>query len=166
MANKRYVDVVQRALDEEIAQLQRQQAPTAPQQAQSASPPLPTFGAAAPDTQDRFRGPPTGAPLPPSAPAPGYGGAPPAAKQAARPTQAEMVAGLDQRVTRLIQVRDWISEDGDIARLIDSVIGRQIRASEQRQARFGVFLNAVFLIAGWALSLVGTPAALAGLLHH
>src|SRR6185437_2023684 len=51
------------------------------------------------------------------------------------PTQMQIVAGLDQRVARLMQVRDWISEDGDIARLIDTVIGRQVQSSEKRQSR-------------------------------
>ena len=106
----------------------------------------------------------------PTAPAP-QAAAPPSSRSAAPPakkagpTQAEMVAGLDVRLARLTQVRDWISEDGDIARLIDSVIGRQVSASERRQARFGVILNVIFLLGGWALSLISTPAILGKLFN-
>lgn len=74
-------------------------------------------------------------------------------------TGQDIVSAIDARIGRLEQVRDWIDEDDELAGLIDSVIARRIRESERRQARFNVALNAVFLIAGWLLSLVGTPAA-------
>jgi hypothetical protein len=106
-----------------------------------------------------------------SAPAPAEGrrriptsaptkGAAPGASPAAR----DIVGAIDARIERLAQVRDWIDEDDELAGLIDSVIARRIRDSERRQARFNVALNAVFLLAGWLLSLVGTPTALTTLI--
>jgi hypothetical protein len=75
--------------------------------------------------------------------------------------EEEIIQALNERIFRLGQVRDWIEEDTHLAHLIDSVIGRQVLLSERRQARFNTALNGVFLILGWMLSLVGTPATLA-----
>jgi hypothetical protein len=181
MADKPYAQTIQRALNDEIAALLAQQ-PTREEGAErrrAAAPPAPPAAAPAPASS----APP---PLSESAPAPApvapgsaadeetfsrvYGGvaapvpqAPPAPSAAAPlPKQQTTVASLDQRITRLIQVRDWIQEDGDIARLIDTVIGRQVRSSERRQARFAIVLNVIFLLAGWLLSLVATPGHLFG----
>lgn len=83
------------------------------------------------------------------------------------PAAREIVEQIDHRIERLEQVRDWIDEDEHLAHLIDSVIGKQVRASERRQARFNVLLNVIFLLAGWLLSLAGTPANLIqSLAHH
>lgn len=86
------------------------------------------------------------------------------AAPAASPAAQDIVGAIDARIERLAQVRDWIDEDDELAGLIDSVIARRIRESERRQARFNVVLNAVFLIMGWLLSLVGTPSALTTLI--
>ena len=180
MATKRYVDAVQRAFDEEISNLRQQQNSSQSQSFGAVAPPAVSdtnkeraYGSA-PGAAPTSIAPLPSAPLssapPPSAPFPQAaaptatrGVAPPAKKAA--PTQAEMVAGLDVRVARLTQVRDWISEDGDIARLIDSVIGRQVSVSERRQARFSIILNVIFLFGGWALSLISTPAILGKLFN-
>lgn len=185
MAAKHYAQTVQRALDDEIAQLlaQKKEAvpvpvpptagPFAPQSApggydgaladeevdalpkrtRGEPPPPPAPGAFAPP-------PAQAAPAPATAAPPRFGAAP------AMPTQGEIVAGLDQRVSRLMQVRDWIQQDGDIARLLDTVIGNQVRSSERRQARMNIILNVIFLVAGWALSVIATPSAITALFHH
>jgi hypothetical protein len=67
---------------------------------------------------------------------------------------------------RLERVRDWIDEDQELARLIDSVIGRQAKRAERRQHRMNLVYTRIFLVAGWFLSLVSTPTTLATLLHR
>jgi len=82
------------------------------------------------------------------------------------PPAQEIVMALDARIGRLEQLCDWIDEDEHLARFIDSVIGHQVRAAERRQARLSAGLNVLFMIAGWLLSLIGTPANLAQIVSH
>lgn len=179
MATKRYAEVMERAIDAEIAALinTEGQAPMPKRFAPTGPAPVPPPASRAPGSAYPIpqAGPPTGsasansapaapAPLPPTMPAPSaapsYGAAPP------MPPPATIVAGIDQRVARLMQVREWISEDGDIARLLDSVIGNQVRTSERRQVRINLAFNVLFLLAGWALSIFASPQAMSALLGH
>jgi hypothetical protein len=194
MADKHYAQAIQRALDEEIAGLvgqapakkeeraparSRQAPEPVPQTAVGGSPPPPPLEDIAPPQPQGWATPAPGgsageyaAPPAPAQAAPAASASAPAAPPrfgAAPqpvPTQTQIVAGLDQRVARLMQVRDWISEDGDIARLIDTVIGRQVQSSEKRQARFSIILNVIFLGAGWALSVVASPTVLSNIFQH
>jgi hypothetical protein len=79
-----------------------------------------------------------------------------------RPAE-EIITALDTRIARLEQVRDWIGEDQQFSSLIDDVIGKQVQAAMRRQRIFNTLLNVGFLMAGWLLSLVGSPAAIAAL---
>jgi hypothetical protein len=86
-------------------------------------------------------------------------GLPGAAPGTARPTE-EIVTALDSRIARLEQVRDWIGEDEGFAALIDNIIGKQVRAATRWQLVVSFVLSVLFLIAGWLLSLLGSPADL------
>src|SRR5579875_44996 len=86
------------------------------------------------------------------------------AARAPSPAAEEIVTALDARIDRLEQVRDYIDEDHELAALIDSVIGQRVQQAERRQARLSVLLTVISLIAGWLLSLIGTPAMLAHLI--
>lgn len=184
MAEKQYAQTIQRALDDEIAALlttqEREEAPRArrsapPRGAASPLPPpappppseiesldeLPTLSDSAPPRQQQaFGGAAPGAYAPPTAVRA------PAPAAAPLPDQHTTLVNLDQRIGRLIQVRDWIQEDGDIARLIDTVIGKQVQSSERRQARLSVALNVIFLLAGWVLSLIAAPTAIGHIFGH
>jgi primosomal protein N'' len=82
------------------------------------------------------------------------------------PAAREIVEEIDRRISRLEQVRDWIDEDEYLAHLIDSVIGKQVKTSEQRQARKNIIMNIVFLLLGWLLSILATPANIVSLFPH
>ncbi len=75
------------------------------------------------------------------------------------------LGALDQRIVRLEQLRTWMGEDPDLGRLIDTSIGSQVHASERRQRFFAGTLGVITLVAGWLLSAVSPPAALASFLH-
>jgi hypothetical protein len=170
MATKRYAEVMERAIDDEIAALvaveraaqQRNHLPIA-----APAPAYPMPQAAPPTGGAKKESPPAAAaPAPPppmmpapAAPSPSYGAAP------TMPTPEKITAGIDQRVSRLMQIREWISEDSDIARLLDTVIGNQVRASERRQVRINIAFNVLFLLIGWALSIFASPQAMSALLH-
>lgn len=188
MAAKRYAPAVQDALADAIEALRRQQ-PAAPSRtaapSQTAAPgadravptgapppvisPAPSYGAVSPSAPP-YAAPgsvqhaPGSVPLSPPSAAPSAGGF--AAPASAAPPPVSNLALLNERIARLSQVRDWLSSDPDLERLVDGVIGQQVRVSERRQVRLGLVFNIVFLLAGWGLSLIGTPAALGGLLHH
>lgn len=76
------------------------------------------------------------------------------------PPVQHIVTLLDIRLERLEYIRNWIEEDEELAHLIDSIMSKQVKASERRQLRINIMLNIIFLFAGWGLSLVGTPLAL------
>jgi hypothetical protein len=84
----------------------------------------------------------------------------------ATPAVREIVEEIDRRISRLEQVRDWIDEDEYLAHLIDSVIGKKVKASEQRQARRNIIVNVIFLLLGWLLSILATPANIVSLFPH
>lgn len=179
MADKQYAQTIQRALNDQIASLlaqetvlERQAVKEESADRKRAAPPVPTIApsqVAPPPAPASEAPPPYAQPAPGSAygqasPAPAPPPAPPQRAASPLPDARTTVGNLDQRIARLMQVRDWIQEDGDIARLIDTVIGKQVRSSEQRQARLAIILNIVFLLAGWALSLIASPERL-GLFH-
>ncbi|MBA3826075.1 MAG: hypothetical protein H0X24_19520 [Ktedonobacterales bacterium] len=187
MADKQYAQTIQQALDAEIASLVAQQQPASG--GRSGAPPPPAAEEVVTDQSGYYQDRPAPQPItppasqaapggsapnekarkeaygstaaPPPPPAPARAPAP-ASVAAPLPSTHTTLANLDQRIVRLMQVRDWIQEDGDIARLIDTVIGKQVQSSERRQARLAVALNVIFLVAGWALSLVASP----GLFSH
>ncbi len=99
----------------------------------------------------------------------GLRGAPPVSETApadvsepAKAAARQITEQLDERVERLSLVSEWIKSDPEFTRLIDAAIGGQVRTAERRLARLSVALTLVSLIAGWLLSLAGSPAALFG----
>ncbi|HEV2457721.1 MAG TPA: hypothetical protein VGS80_05095, partial [Ktedonobacterales bacterium] len=90
--------------------------------------------------------------------------------QAAAPQAAALgshaIAALNQRITRLEELRSWMGEDPELGRLIDATIGAQMRAAEQRQRLFSGLIAVASLVAGWVLSTISLPAILYGFLHH
>jgi hypothetical protein len=74
------------------------------------------------------------------------------------------LAPLDERLTRLTQMRDWLRDD-TLRVMVDDVIGRQVRASERRQAVYSAVIGIVSLMAGWLLSAI-SPISLATLFHR
>jgi hypothetical protein len=73
---------------------------------------------------------------------------------------------LDTRILRLETVRDWIKADKEFAQVVDAAIAQRVRKSEARQFRLNIVLNVIFLLAGWALSLLITPNMLGNLFGH
>jgi hypothetical protein len=80
------------------------------------------------------------------------------------PASATSMAQLDERLTRLTQIRDWLRDDR-LQAMVDDVIGQQVRASERRQVRYSVMIGIASLVAGWLLSAV-SPISMAGILHR
>jgi hypothetical protein len=94
-----------------------------------------------------------------------------------QPTPDDPDAVLSRRIRRLAHLRDWIHDDPELRTLVDTSISSHVRAAEARleakaraqnrqQAILAVALTAVSLLAGWLLSLVGSPATIANLLPH
>jgi hypothetical protein len=75
------------------------------------------------------------------------------------------LAKLVERVQFLEDLQEQMQEDPELLRFVDSVIGQRVHASERRQARLSVGLGVASLIAGWLLSIVGTPLLAHGLPH-
>jgi hypothetical protein len=76
------------------------------------------------------------------------------------PTKKENgLAHLDVQLDRLQQLREWLKDD-NLRLLIDSAIGERVQASERRQQRVTAFWSIGGILAGWLLSLVGSPASL------
>lgn len=74
------------------------------------------------------------------------------------------LAHLDERLTRLTQMRDWLRDD-TLRAMVDDVIGRQVRASERRQVAYSAVVGVVSLIAGWLLSGI-SPIFVASFFHR
>jgi hypothetical protein len=72
---------------------------------------------------------------------------------------------LDERITRLQQMRDWL-KDETLRTMIDDVIGRQVAKSERRQISYSVVVGILSLLAGWLLSAISPLSALAPLLSR
>jgi hypothetical protein len=87
-----------------------------------------------------------------------------AAESAALPT-----AAIASQITRLEQLRGWMTEDQAFAQLVDSMIGRQVQAAEARQTNRAIVITVVSsvlsLAVGWLLTAV-SPGALAALIGH
>jgi hypothetical protein len=88
------------------------------------------------------------------------------AESAKTPQGPDAVKVLDQRLSRLEQLRSWMGEDPELERLIDDTIGKRVRAAERRQQYLSVGFGVASLIAGWLLSAVSAPAVLFNLLPH
>jgi hypothetical protein len=81
-----------------------------------------------------------------------------------RPSQQSRgVTVLDERITQLQQMRDWLKDD-KLRAMMDDVIGKQVAKSERRQVTYSVAVGALSLLAGWLLSAVSPVSALAQLL--
>lgn len=80
------------------------------------------------------------------------------------PPLAADLARLVERTEFLEDLRDHMQEDPELMRFVDSVIGQRVHASERQQTRLAIGLSVLSLVAGWLLSLVGTPANVAQLL--
>ncbi len=73
---------------------------------------------------------------------------------------------LDQQLTRLEQIREWLAQDANLRNLVDAAISMQVAASERRQGRLSILLTVVSILVGWLLSFLATPATLTDLLMH
>jgi hypothetical protein len=77
---------------------------------------------------------------------------------------------LDLFIHRLKQIRDWLQQDARLLPVVDDVIGKQVRALEQQQARQNYRLALLTTmggaILGWLISLLGTPTTILRLLGH
>lgn len=180
MAKGRYAQALEDSLQDEISLLhiaQRQQSSLAAQsqqavggasfgapQAAASQMPAPAPEAEEAEDERVLRDAAPGSAPPPAAfrPMPAAPPPPRVAAKGAPPAVQHMVETLDERIGRLNNIREWLQQDDDLARLIDGIIGKQVRASERRQARLSVVLNVVFLLAGWGLSLISTPSSALG----
>ncbi len=92
---------------------------------------------------------------------------------------------LSARVYRLDQLKRWMRDDPDLFQFLDNTIDKQVKAAQERQQEmasvaqkqqqqsaktaerrqriFSIIGAVITLIAGWLLSLVGTPATVAHL---
>jgi hypothetical protein len=78
--------------------------------------------------------------------------------------QAQAAQTVGTQIAQLEQVRALILSSPMVMQLIDKSISNYYTKALHRQQLFALFSNIVFLIAGWALSLLGTPASLAHLI--
>jgi hypothetical protein len=80
------------------------------------------------------------------------------------------IAAISLQITRLEELRNWMTTDAEFARLVDAMIGQQVQAAEQRQRRAAVRTTvisaAVSLIAGWLLSAVSPVSMVSSLFPH
>ncbi len=74
-------------------------------------------------------------------------------------------AALDDEITRLQQMRVWLS-DPLMCAIIDKFIGQRLGAAERRQVYYSVAAGVVSLIIGWLLSAISPASVLVGLFHH
>jgi hypothetical protein len=73
------------------------------------------------------------------------------------------IAQLNDRITQLQQMRDWLKDD-HLRAMMDGVIGQQVAKSERRQIFYTVVVSILSLVAGWLLSAISPILALAQLL--
>jgi hypothetical protein len=66
----------------------------------------------------------------------------------------EAVVALDQRIARLEEVRDWMSEDRGIASLIENVIEQQAKGARRRHRVISTLVVIIALASGWILALL------------
>jgi hypothetical protein len=86
------------------------------------------------------------------------------ASTVAVPAAPASLTHLDERLTRLTQMRDWLRDD-TLRAMVDDVIGQQVRASERRQATYSAVVGVVSLVAGWLLSAI-SPISMASFFHR
>lgn len=79
--------------------------------------------------------------------------------------QSVPLASLDERITRLTQMREWLQDD-TLRTMVDDVIGQQVRAAARRQVAYSFIVGVISLVAGWLLSAISPVATLANLLHR
>ncbi|MFI5274290.1 MAG: hypothetical protein ACHQ4H_14750 [Ktedonobacterales bacterium] len=154
MARTSYVDGLASALDQAIAELERETVSAAGVAASPATGAPPDVGAG---TFVQPQGEAMPGAAPPAAPAQAgapFGSVPYAPRGI--PPSGTIDAGLDQQISRLEQLRGWVRDDPAFGRLVDSMIGRQVQAAERRQRIYSVFVSVASLIIGWLLSTI-TP---------
>lgn len=70
------------------------------------------------------------------------------------PTDAASLRALDERITRLMQIRTWIEQDKSLMDMVDDVIGKQVRNATRQQMLFSTMIGVASLIVGWLLSAI------------
>jgi hypothetical protein len=171
MARTSYVADLAGALDQTIADLERQASGTL-----AVGAPVARGGAAEGKRS-------TGAPLPsaPPAPAPDMGGyqsapgaAPPAYPAApslpyaprTAPSPDVIDGNLSIQIHRLEELRRWVRDDPAFGRLVDAMIGKQVATAEKRQRVYTAAFSIGSLLVGWLLPVLVPVTNLASLLHH
>lgn len=67
---------------------------------------------------------------------------------------------LEERITRLEQIRAWLKQDSSLMGMVDEVIGQKVQAATRTQMVFSAILGVVSLLVGWLLSAVTPPHVL------
>jgi hypothetical protein len=80
--------------------------------------------------------------------------------------QETALALLSVRMDRLGQVKAWITTDGDLLPLIARIVGMRESQFLRKNLIWSIILSTIFLIAGWLLSTIATPATLGALVPH
>ena len=70
------------------------------------------------------------------------------------PTDDASLRALDERITRLTQIRQWIEQDTSLMDMVDDVIGNQVRNATRQQMLFSTMIGVASLIVGWLLSAI------------
>ena len=102
---------------------------------------------------------------PASVPARSPGASAPTAVATAQRTPTLNVAALDEEITRLQQMRVWLS-DPLMCAVIDKFIGQRMGATERRQVYYTVAAATFSLVIGWLLSAISPASVLIGLFHR
>jgi pyruvate/2-oxoglutarate dehydrogenase complex dihydrolipoamide acyltransferase (E2) component len=182
MARTSYVTDLAGALDQTIADLERQASgtlavgapvarggaaqgkrstgaplPSAPPAA--APPPSPAEPAAAPDMGGYQSAPGAAPPAYPAAPSLPY-----APRTAPSPDVID--GNLSTQIHRLEELRHWVRDDPAFGRLVDAMIGKQVATAEKRQRVYTAAFSIGSLLVGWLLPVLVPVTNLASLLHH
>lgn len=79
-----------------------------------------------------------------------------------RPVSLASLAVLDERISRLTQIREWLGDD-TLRAMVDDVIGQQVKSAARRQVTFSFLIGVISLVVGWLLSAVSPVATLTNL---
>jgi DNA-binding protein H-NS len=79
---------------------------------------------------------------------------------------SEPIQKMVDQVEFLEELQWRVQENPEILRFVDSVVGNQVKLTEKRQSRLALVYAILSLIAGWLLSLLGTPENIAHLFSH
>jgi hypothetical protein len=81
------------------------------------------------------------------------------------PPRPVSLASLDERITRLTQIREWLG-DATLRAMVDDVIGQQMKSAARRQVTYSFLIGVISLVVGWLLSAVSPVATLTNLLQR